>query len=150
MHKCMKLTIVAFSLVALSACSTRSARELISFESNKNYQDMYLRGVFNWWEATDQFKFNRVSPDLYTITIELIADGHPYDFKVADASWTSEFNCGLQYSARRIELYDPVELICEQASQNIQFVPSDTGLFTFELDISEQIEPKLTITRVDI
>ncbi|MFT6086337.1 MAG: hypothetical protein ACJAWT_000690 [Glaciecola sp.] len=149
MHKFTKLTVVALSLVALGACSTRSARDLISFEPDKNYQDMYLRGVFNWWEATDQFKFSRISPDLYTITIELIADGQPYDFKVADASWTPEFNCGFEYSPRRVELYDPVELICEQTSQNIQFIPSDTGLFTFEFDISDNSEPELTITRVD-
>jgi hypothetical protein len=147
MHKFTKLAVVAFSVLALSACSTRS-RDLISFESNKNYQDMYLRGVFNWWEATDQFKFNRITPDLYSITIKLIADGQPYDFKVADAAWSSQFNCGFEYSPRRLELYDPVELTCEQTSQNIQFIPSDTGLFTFELDISQNSAPELTITRV--
>jgi hypothetical protein len=149
MNRLTKAAVVALSLVALSACSTRAARDLISFEPTKNYQDMYLRGVFNWWEATDKFKFNRVSPDLYSITIELIADGQPYDFKVADANWTPEFNCGFEYSPRRVELYEPVELICEQTSQNIQFVPSDTGLFLFEFDISDNSAPELSITLVD-
>ncbi|PKI01167.1 hypothetical protein [Glaciecola sp. 33A] len=149
MHKFTKLLVVAFSLVVLSACSTQSARNLISFEADKNYQDMYLRGVFNWWEASDQFKLTRISPEFYTITIELIADGQPYDFKVANASWTPEFNCGFEYSPRRVELYDAVELVCEQTSQNIQFVPADTGLFTFEFDISNNNEPELTITKAN-
>jgi hypothetical protein len=148
MHKFTKLSLVALCLVALSACSSRSAKDFISFEPDKNYEDMYLRGVFNWWEATEQFKFTRVSPTLYTITIELIADGQPYDFKVADASWSPEFNCGFEYEPQKIELYDEVELVCEQTSQNIQFVPSETGLFTFEFDISDNKEPELLISRV--
>jgi hypothetical protein len=147
MYKFTKLTIAAFSLIALNACSTQSARHLMSFEPDKNYQDMYLRGVFNWWEASEQFKFARVSPEFYTITIELIADGQPYDFKVATANWTPEFNCGFEYSPRRVELYDAVELVCEQTSQNIQFVPANTGLFTFEFDISNNNAPELTITK---
>lgn len=148
MHRFTKLMVLTFSLIALSACTTRSARDLISFEPDKNYQDMYLRGVFNWWEATEQFKFKRVSPDLYTITIELIADGQPYDFKVADASWTPEFNCGFEYAPRIIEMYDVVELVCELSSQNIQFIPSETGMFLFEFDISDNNDPELTISRV--
>ena len=147
MHKFIKLTVAVVSLAALSACSTQTARNLISFEPDKNYEDMYLRGVFNWWEASDQFKFTRVRPEFYTITIELIADGQPYDFKVANASWSPEFNCGFEYSPRRVELYDAVELVCEQTSQNIQFVPADTGLFTFEFDISNNNKPELTITK---
>jgi len=121
---------------------------LISFEPKKNYQDMYLRGVFNWWEASEQFKLVRVSPNIYTITIELIADGQPYDFKVADAAWAPEFNCGFEYEPERIELNNAVELVCESTSQNIQFVPSETGLFAFEFDISDNDEPELSVTRV--
>lgn len=148
MHKFTKLTVVALCLIGLSACSTRSARDLISFEPDKNYQDMYLRGVFNWWEATEQFKLTRVNSERYSITIELIADGQPYDFKVADANWDPEFNCGFEYAPRKVELYDSVDLVCEQTSQNIQFVPSETGQFKFEFDISNNNEPELTITPV--
>lgn len=147
MHRYTKLTVLALCLVGLSACSTRSAKDFISFEPDKNYHDMYLRGVFNWWEATEQFKFARLSPTLYSITIELIADGQPYDFKIADASWSPEFNCGFEYLPDQIQLYDTVELICEQTSQNMQFVPSETGLFTFEFDVSDNSEPELTISR---
>lgn len=149
MRELTKLLMVAFSLVLLSACSTQSARNLISFEPDKNYQDMYLRGVFNWWEASEQFKLMRISPESYAITIELIADGQPYDFKVANASWTPEFNCGFEYAPSRVELYDAVTLICEQTSQNIQFVPAETGLFTFEFNISDNSEPKLIITKAN-
>ncbi|MFQ3251540.1 MAG: hypothetical protein ACI9O6_003390 [Glaciecola sp.] len=149
MHKFTKLTVVALCLIGLSACSTRSARDLISFEPDKNYQDMYLRGVFNWWEATEQFKLTRVNSELYSITIELIADGQPYDFKVADANWGPEFNCGFEYAPRKVELYDSVDLVCEQTSQNIQFVPAETGRFKFEFDISDNNEPELTITPVN-
>lgn len=148
MHRLTKLAVVALCLIGLSACSTRSARDLISFEPDKNYKDMYLRGVFNWWEATEQFKLTRVSSDLYTITIELIADGQPYDFKVADANWTPAFNCGFEYAPKRVELSDSVELVCEQTSQNIQFIPSETGMFEFRFDISDNNEPELKIMRV--
>ena len=148
MNKFLKLAVLAICLIGLSACSTQSARKLISFEPDRNYQDMYLRGVFNWWEATEQFRLTRVGPYLYSINIELIADGQPYDFKVADASWTPEFNCGFEYAPEQVELDNSVELICEQTSQNIQFVPSETGIFTFAFDISDNNEPELTVTRV--
>ncbi len=148
MHKFTKVTILVLSVLILSACSTRSARDLISFEADKNFQDMYLRGVFNWWEATEQFMFKRVNADFYTITIALIADGQPYDFKIADASWTPELNCGFEYAPRNIEIYDTVELVCEPSSQNIQFIPAETGVFMFEFDISNNNAPELTISRV--
>jgi hypothetical protein len=145
-----KALLVLTCIVTLSACSSRSARDLISFTPDKNYQDMYLRGIFSWWEATEQFKLQRIDDYTYSLTIELIADGQPYDFKVADGSWTPEFNCGFEYAPEQIELNDDVELVCEETSQNIQFVPAETGFFEFTFDISDNDEPELSVRRVEV
>lgn len=108
---------------------------------------MYLRGVFNWWEANEQFKLIPISENLLVVEIELIADGQPYDFKVADDTWAPAYNCGLAVSADALNLEDGVELYCYTDSLNLQFIPSETAIYRFELDVSNQQYPELTIQR---
>ncbi|MBF7074660.1 hypothetical protein ISG33_14735 [Glaciecola sp. MH2013] len=135
------------SVVGLGACTSTTGLDLINFEETRDYQDMYLRGTISWWEASEQFKFVKVDPSTYELTIELIADGQPYDFKIADADWSPRLSCGFEYESQAIDLYEKVELACEDTSQNVKFVPAETGLFTFIFDISDNSEPELVIKR---
>ena len=143
-----KLSLAGFfvgGIFALGGCSSTSGLDLISFEEPRDFQEMYLRGTISWWEATEQFKFERINAEVYQLTIELIADGQPYDFRVSDALWSPRLSCGFEYEAQTIDLYEEIELTCEGTSQNIQFVPAETGLFTFTFDVSDNSEPELLI-----
>ena len=109
---------------------------------------MYLRGVFNWWEVSQAFKLLPSASDQYSVTIELIADGQPYDFKVADETWTMTLNCGSEFGSDALELGESTRLVCASDSLNLQFTPSETSLYRFLLDVSSNSAPKLTIEKV--
>lgn len=142
-----RLSLYILCMFVLSACSSRSAQELIGIQANKTYPDMYLRGVFNWWEADPAYKLAQVSATKYELTIELIADGQPYDFKVADGQWRAEYNCGLPQMDQLIEIGSKVELVCQQNSLNIQFIPDATAMFLIQFDTSGY-SPTLRIKKI--
>ncbi|GLR71254.1 hypothetical protein [Agaribacter marinus] len=142
------LLIVLSTSVFLNACATmQSAENIFSNEPVNDYSNMYLRGVFNWWEASDNFKLLPIEDYKYTVTIELIADGQPYDFKVADDTWTHKLNCGLKFGNQVIELDDDIDLYCAGDSTNLQFTPNETAMYTFTLDTRDDDEPELTIVK---
>jgi len=124
-------------------------KDFFSAEPQRDYSNMYLRGVFNWWEASESFKLLPIAEDTYAVTIELIADGQPYDFKVADAAWTMSLNCGSEYKGAVLSLGSEAVLNCEADSLNLQFTPSATGNYRFILDVSDNNEPELSITRIE-
>jgi hypothetical protein len=69
---------------------------------------------------------------------------------VADNVWTMTLNCGNEYGEQEaMTLGDNVSLICASDSVNLQFTPSETGLFVFTLDTSDNEEPELTIERME-
>ncbi|MBT1451594.1 hypothetical protein KJ365_11945 [Glaciecola sp. XM2] len=142
-----KSSVIAAVLV-LSGCAVPSASDIFSPQSNKDYSNVYLRGVFNWWEATEPFKFTPVDQHTFAVEIELIADGQPYDFKVADENWLPEYNCGLPDASSSIEENDEVELYCYSDSLNLQFVPSETATYRFELDTRNPQYPSLLVFKV--
>lgn len=136
-------------LPILGGCASSMPKDFFSVEPDKDYSNMYLRGVFNWWEANEGFKLVPMDEETYSATIELIADGQPYDFKVADATWTMALNCGSQYLEDPMFLNDAVELNCEADSLNLQFTPKETGNYRFVLDVSDNNEPELLIVRIE-
>lgn len=86
--KLAKLTAMLIGLQVLAGCASSGSSDFFSQAEQKDYSSMYLRGVFNWWEVNETFKLLPNSDDSYAATIELIADGQPYDFKVADNNWS--------------------------------------------------------------
>ena len=76
--------------IALSACSSSGSFKIPEIAPDVpriQFENMFLRGVFNWWEADPSYKFKR-SNSGWTVDVELIADGQPYDFRLSDAKWT--------------------------------------------------------------
>lgn len=136
-----------FAAVAfITGCAVPTNTGLFSTAPEKNYTSMYLRGVFNWWDATEAFKFKAIDKDTLIVDIELIADGQPYDFKVADDTWSPDFNCGLASQSMPMNLNNQVELYCFNDSLNLQFIPLETAVYRFELDISNNKYPELSVT----
>lgn len=130
----------------LSGCATNV---IDSFVKEQNYDGLYLRGVFSWWEADEKYKLVEIADQVYAASIELIADGQPYDFKFADANWTPGMNCGYaNESDRVIVVGDPVNSDCETTDENFRFTPSETGTFQFRIDFAGYGAPKVTIVAI--
>lgn len=113
---------------------------------------MYLRGVFNWWEADPSYKFTRKGVDnneaAWSVDVELIADGQPYDFRLSDANWTPSQSCGGKYKGQPVMLGTTVYLACEQGSENLQFTPSSTGMYRFVIRRAGSKEVALKVTKI--
>ena len=99
----LKKAIFLFSLLTLSACSSTGSINVpgISSPPEITFSNLYLRGVFNWWEANAPYKFTEGNGG-WQVDVELIADGQPYDFKVSDANWTPSQSCGGKYKGQPV------------------------------------------------
>jgi|TARA_B110000503_G_C7115104_1_gene399996 hypothetical protein len=141
-----KLGFVSVAVIAsfLSGCATNV---IDNFIKEQDYDGLYLRGVFSWWEANEKYKLVELSDQVYSTTIELIADGQPYDFKFADSSWSPGMNCGYASEAdKMIVVGTAVRANCESTDENFRFTPLETGSFTFSINFSGYGAPKVSIT----
>jgi hypothetical protein len=130
----------------LSGCATNV---IDSFIKEHNYEGLYLRGVFSWWEADEKYKLIELSDQVYSTTIELIADGQPYDFKFADSNWTPGMNCGYANETDMVIVVGvPVRSNCESTDENFRFTPIETGTFEFTINFNGFGAPKVTINAV--
>jgi hypothetical protein len=133
-----KLLIVTLAAAALAtgctgggAGGTGGKRDMSEF--------MYLRGVFTWWDAEDEFKLKKVDgqPDVYFSSAELVADGQPYDYKFADAGWSAGSNCGFKGKEDEVvEVGKRSKVNCSSAFENFKFTPPETGVYNFFIDFS--------------
>jgi uncharacterized protein YceK len=131
----------------LSGCATNIIGDFIKKQS---HDGLYLRGVFSWWEADEKYKLVELSDQVFATSIELIADGQPYDFKFADSSWTPGMNCGYARKSDKIIVVGvSVRSNCESTDENFRFTPSETGTFQFMIDFSVFGAPKVSILLIN-
>lgn len=140
---------VASSVSILSGCASNILEPFIS--STKSYDNLYLRGVFTWWEADPKYKLQNVQRSRYATTIKLIADGQPYDFKFSDANWTPGLNCGYldKDKGQLVALGQAVGSDCNTTDQNFKFIPSETGVYEFSIDFSDPSAPSVMIRKAN-
>ena len=144
--KTFRLGTLAILASVVSGCATNVIEE---FVEERNYDGLYLRGVFSWWEADEKYKLVEVQQGTYSTSIELIADGQPYDFKFADADWTPGLNCGYSsQSDQRIEVGETVNADCDSTDENFRFTPTETGTFKFVIDFNGFGSPKVSIFKL--
>jgi len=138
------------SIVMLTSLLSGCATNVIDgFIKEKNYDGLYLRGVFSWWEADEKYKLVETTDQVYSTTIALIADGQPYDFKFADVDWTPGMNCGYaNKSGQVINVGDAVKANCESTDRSFRFTPLETGTFEFSIDFSGFGSPKVSVNRL--
>lgn len=148
MSEFSKLSFLLVVAALVSACSSSvSTHSLVEQVEGKDFSNMYLRGNFTWFEVDENYKLLATSSNTYEVTINLIADGQPYDFKVADPHWSMRLNCGTGFEMAALELDVTYDLVCAADSLNLQFKPSETADYIFTLDASDQDIPTLTVTR---
>ena len=143
-----KIGFLSVAIIAslLSGCATNV---IDNFIKEQDYDELYLRGVFSWWEADEKYKLVELSEQVYSTTIELIADGQPYDFKFADTNWSPGMNCGYASEAdKMIIVGTAVRANCESTDENFRFTPKETGSFKFTINFSGFGAPKVSISAI--
>ncbi|MFT2092817.1 hypothetical protein [Paraglaciecola sp. 2405UD69-4] len=131
----------------ISGCATNVIEE---FAQDKGYDQLYLRGVFSWWEADEQYKLQEIADQVYATRIDLIADGQPYDFKFADENWTPGLNCGYASNSNIVvKVGSRNRANCESTDNNFIFTPTETGTFEFSIDFSGFGSPRVSVRKVD-
>ncbi len=145
-----KLISILTLCVTLSACSSSgsfSIPEILPDTPRIQFENMFLRGVFNWWEADPSYQFKATSTG-WVVDVELIADGQPYDFRLSDANWTPSQSCGGKYKGQPVMLGTTAYLVCEQSSENLQFTPSSTGIYRFTVSPASAGEVALNVKKL--
>ncbi|MBD1388174.1 hypothetical protein IC617_01910 [Neiella sp. HB171785] len=102
---------------------------------------LYLRAVFTWWDAEEQYRVKKVGDNLYRAQARLVADGEYYDFKFADAGWSPDFNCGFLTKADEIVVSNgpAVKANCNSNGAYFRFNPKQTGTYGFYFDQSAEV-----------
>lgn len=122
------------ALLMLTACATPNFIPQTSEDTVSDIQlsKVYVRGIFNWWEAEPAYLLSKGSDGAYSITMELIADGQPYDFRLSDEYWSPSNSCGGAV-VTPINENERFELYCNGSSRNLQFTPTTTGIYKFSV-----------------
>jgi pullulanase len=108
---------------------------------------LYVRGsVFDsGWSATDGNKFAYEGHGIYSVTLPVTANATPYEFKVADTSWTNATTFGSDGSS--VVLDSPLSLV--SPGNNIKLTISADGNYKFTLDTRTPSAQTITVKKVN-
>ncbi|GAB2697953.1 early set domain-containing protein [Aliiglaciecola aliphaticivorans] len=140
-----KIALIFLISTFVSGCSTTFVEQIME----KDYQSFYLRGVFTWWEADENYRIEQVNGNLYKATVKLIADGQPYDFKFADENYTPGYDCGSPAgtAGKVLTVGKAAKSSCENPGGNFQFTPNETGAYDFFIDFTNELAPVVYIEK---
>lgn len=141
--------ILSATLVSSGCTTTKSIVDNLGSES-LDYDSLYLRGSFSWWEADEAYKVVEVKDNVYRVVVELVADGQPYDFKFADKDWSEGLSCGYRdkSSDEYLTLDKTVSANCNTPVDNFVFIPQESGKYVFQIDFSGWLDPKVSVSKM--
>ncbi len=145
----MKKLVIATSCLVLSACSSQGFRSVLPIEApypKIEFENLYLKGIFNWWEARETHRFVKGNTGWY-VELELIADGQPYDFKISDFNWTPDQTCGATYANQQVVANSTTYALCAEDKGNLTFTPEKTGIYRFSIFDAQEQQIGLTISK---
>ncbi len=134
----MKAGVLALVTILAAGCASGDS-------NSKLTRDVYLRGVFTWWDAAPEFKLQPVEgkENVWSATSPvdepLIADGQPYEWKFGDAAWQCGTNFGFLSGEADINIGERRQSNKCSAFDNWKFTPEEDGVYRFFLDWSEEI-----------
>lgn len=138
----------ALSLVLAGCSTTHQIMDMVKV--NPEYQNLYLRGSFTWWEADPQFKVQPYADNQYSVAVELVADGQPYEFKFADENWSPGLSCGYKNKEddEVLALGKIVDANCDTPVDNFKFTPPTSGKYLFIIDFSGWSSPEVKVVQI--
>lgn len=136
------LLMAGLTAAVLTGCSTGG--------NNPHQIDkpIYLRGVFTWWDAEPQYQMQPVSgkPGVFMTQAQLIADGHPYEWKIGDKGWQCGTDFGYLSDSSPVKLDEPRTADNCAEFNSFSFTPDQDGTYQFYLDVSRS-QPTIYIKR---
>jgi len=109
-------------------------------------RELFVRGINGDWSDNPERKFTFLGGVDYAVTFPVTAGAS--EFKVADANWIADTNCGAPDGAGGLEvkLGAPTPLTCASNSQNLALNAPANGNYVFDLDASDTAAPVLTVS----
>jgi hypothetical protein len=135
------------SAMLLGGCASSSVpTEQVIVGAAELDKPLYLIGSFNWWEVDEQYVLVKGRKNTYSTRVELIADGQPYDFIIADAKWSPGYTCGYHTKSKDhlLQLDKDVDADCTKRTNNFQFKPIENGVYQLTIDFSRDT-PKVVL-----
>jgi pullulanase len=111
-------------------------------------RDLFVRGGFNDWGSptpTEQYRLRFLGGSDYTVSAPVGAGN--WEFKIADAGWTADTNCGAGAAGGNVRLGVPLTLECQSNSGNLAMSAPSAGDYTFSLDAASTTNPVLTVSK---
>jgi pullulanase len=110
-------------------------------------RDLYVRGTPNDWANPPDpaYKLEFLGGTSYSVSAPVAAGTQA--FKIADADWTADTNCGGATSGESVELGTPKVIACFNDSQNLGLEAPVAGNYTFALDATDLANPTLTVSK---
>jgi pullulanase-type alpha-1,6-glucosidase len=115
-------------------------------------RELFVRGGFNDWgnpTPTDQYKLVFLGGVDYSVSAPIGTAG-TYGFKIADANWTGDTNCGAGAAGGNVRFGVPLTLECFSNSGNLSLTAPEAGNYTFSLNASDTAKPVLTVGRTPL
>lgn len=106
--------------------------------------DIYLRGTFNGWKPTDEYKF-QYSGNEYSIHVDRL-DGH---FKIADADWSYSYDYGAR-SSQETEIAGSSLVKAKRKGDNWNAIALENVDISFTLSDTEEIDIKIIVDGQEI
>jgi len=138
----------SLTLLVLTGCNVKETSgtsvKPSAEQSEKNRlitPDLYLRGAFNGWGTNAKFK--HLGNNLYVTQVE-VALGN-YGFKIAPNDWAFEWVVNTQKN-QIVKIKTEYPLTKQKSPEDYLFA-SEPGVYIFELDMSNDMSPVLTIKK---
>ena len=149
-NRLAKVVVCAIVSAAITGCASSQKIADALLEEPIDFTNVFLRGSFSWWEADEKFRLNEIGNGEYAVSVDLVADGQPYDFKFADTDYTPKYTCG--FASQQMEvLQEGVEadVSCNTAASvdNFKFTPTSSGTYQFKLITSKWDNHKIVIIK---
>ena len=110
---------------------------------------MYIRGTVNdsWADPPPESnRMTEVADNVLAVTLP-VADPGTYAFKVADATWTAEANCGGSEKGAPVTLGVPFTLGCSSGSQDVGLIVTEAGNYKFTFNAASTTAPTITVAK---
>lgn len=134
----------------LSACTQTGKYGVYSSRAPAiEFSQWYIRGVFNWWEAQSAYQLQQ-SDDTWFVDVELFSDQQTqtYDFKFSNVNWETDQTCGANAGDYNVSTQKPFKLSCGESIHNLQFTPSQTGIYRFSISGKNNNNLILTVSNL--
>lgn len=151
LHKIKEITSGLVLLGLLQGCTTTAKiMDMVTPTPEYDYSSLYLRGSFSWWEADEKYKVVKVNDSKYSVMVDLVADGQPYDFKFSDKDWTPGLRCGYldKTNDEILSVGVGVDANCDTPVDNFKFTPDSSGTYLFTIEFHNWNAPEVTITKI--